>query len=84
MISSALALATPSDVRLKGPGFAGMVRLAHSDEHLWAEILAANGDMISAGAADFLSTLEALLAAVTAGDREMIAAIMARARAAIE
>lgn len=62
-----------------GPGFRDTTRIAASDATLWTEVVAANAPAIAAALGTFAGRLEALRAAVAAGDLGAVRALLERA-----
>jgi prephenate dehydrogenase len=85
VLSSALSLALDGarTDNLSGPGLAGMLRLAHSDERLWAEILIANRDDVGAALKQYSHVLDAFANAISSGDSERVLKLMRAAREAL-
>ena len=85
ILSSALSLYLNggADSELKGSGFRGMVRLAHSDERLWSEILRYNADNLTADIIGFQEVLGALLERLAGGDIAGTETMLRQAREAV-
>jgi prephenate dehydrogenase len=78
LVASALAgtlvgLPRP-EVALAGTGLRDTTRLADSDPELWAEIVSANPAAVAAALGEVVGPLSGLLAALTGGDRDSVAA----------
>ena len=84
VLSSALSISVDDgrDKALAGTGLQSMLRLAGSDEKLWADILAYNHDNVSAAIRDFLEVLEPFAGSIAAGDTESIGNSIRRGREA--
>jgi prephenate dehydrogenase len=72
LISTALALQAEGSgdnlLSLAGSGFMDMTRLAESAWGVWGDICKTNADEIDAALAEFVSNLESLRGAVSAGE----------------
>ena len=65
---------------LRGPGLAGMLRLAESDERLWSGILLANSEHVLTATEAFRDRLDELSTAIRSGNAEAIENFMRQAR----
>ena len=85
VLSSAMSLAANGyrDTKLTGPGLAGMLRLARSDERLWSEILTWNADAVGDAASAFRSSFDGLIDQISSGDRAGVEDQMRQAREAL-
>ncbi|HVU61723.1 MAG TPA: prephenate dehydrogenase [Mycobacteriales bacterium] len=86
LVASALAAALvgldPDDVALAGSGLRDTSRIADSDPHLWAEVVAANPNGIAAALDAVLEPLVALRAGLAAGEpaADAVRALVERGR----
>jgi prephenate dehydrogenase len=69
-------------LRLAAGGFRDMTRIAASQPAIWLDILTSNRDAVLAALDAYLSALQDARALVAAGDRDALANLLARARAA--
>ena len=81
--AAALAGAPPGAREVAGPGFRDFTRIAHSDPELWADIFAANSKALAAPLAAAHRALDALAAAIEAGDADAISRQLETARRAL-
>ena len=78
-LAAALTLLAGDDARHAGPGFRDATRITAGDAALWADILLANRDELSAAADDFEAVLGRLRVALAAGDRAAVEALLREA-----
>lgn len=76
----ALADAPDGARDVAGSGFRDFTRIAKSDAELWSDILASNRKALAAPLQGFRDALDALAAAVDAGDAEALESLLAAAR----
>jgi len=69
-------------LRLAAGGFRDMTRIAASQPSIWLDILTSNRDAVLVALDAYLEALGTARAAVAAGDRDALAALLARARSA--
>lgn len=81
--AAALAGAPPGAREVAGPGFRDFTRIAHSDPELWADIFHANHKALAAPLQAARRSLEALCAAIEAGDAEAVLRQLEAARRAL-
>ena len=81
--ASALAAAPAGASEVAGPGFRDFTRIAHSDPELWADIFAANSKALAAPLAAARRALDALAAAIEAGDADAVLRQLDAARRAL-
>ncbi len=81
LVAAALATATPPEaLRFTAGGWRDSTRIAAGDPELWADILLDNAAGLTAGLKRFTRAAEALAAAVAAGDRRRLVALLATAK----
>ena len=78
-VAAALTLLAGDDARHAGPGFRDATRIAAGDAALWADILLANRDEVAAAAGELDVVLGRLRAALAAGDRAALEALLREA-----
>lgn len=81
--AAALAGAPPGAREIAGPGFRDFTRIAHSDPELWADIFQANHKALAAPLQAARRSLDALAAAIEAGDPEAVLRLLEAARRAL-
>lgn len=81
VVAAALAAATPPDaLRFTAGGWRDSTRVAAGDPELWADILLDNAGDLAAALGRFAGVVEKILAAVAAGDRKRLVALLERAK----
>jgi prephenate dehydrogenase len=85
VLSSALSLALSGgqELSLKGPGLAGMLRLARSDEDLWTEILTFNADNVLVELARFQTQTDGIASALGSSGGPELLSLLREAREAV-
>lgn len=78
LAASTLAVAPAEHLALSGQGIRDVTRVAAGDPGLWQQIIAANADALAELLEAVRSDLDQLLAAVRAGEREPVAALLSR------
>jgi prephenate dehydrogenase len=81
--AAALAGAPPGAREIAGPGFRDFTRIAHSDPELWADIFQSNHKALAAPLQAARRALDALAAAIEAGDAEAVLRLLEAARRAL-
>jgi prephenate dehydrogenase len=81
LVAAALAAATPPEaLRFTAGGWRDTTRIAAGDPELWADILLDNAGGLAPAMKRFAGAVEKLLAAVAAGDRRRLVALLAKAK----
>jgi prephenate dehydrogenase len=80
---AALAAAPAGAQEVAGPGFRDFTRIAHSDPELWADIFASNHKALAAPLQAARRALDALAAAIEAGDADAVLRQLEAARRAL-
>ena len=81
LVAAALAAATPAEaLQFTAGGWRDSTRIAAGDPELWADILLDNAGHLAVALKRFAGAVEKLLAAVAAGDRRRLVALLAKAK----
>jgi prephenate dehydrogenase len=81
LVAAALAAATPAEaLQFTAGGWRDSTRIAAGDPELWADILLDNAGSLAVALKRFAGAVEKLLAAVAAGDRRRLVALLAKAK----
>ncbi len=78
----AVAQAPQFDITAAGSGLRDTTRVAAGEENLWVSILLSNAENVVSGLSAVEKNLSALREAITAGDKEKVAALLKAARLA--
>lgn len=81
LVAAAVAAATrPDALAFTAGGWRDATRIAAGDPELWADILLDNAGPLAAAVNRFAAVMERMLAAIEAGDRRRLVALLSRAK----